>query len=117
MDKEKWLRLRILIGLLVVLVAILLFYTIPALSWEEITIYDEWSSGSDPEVIPYSKYDSETGRTSDGYIYDYRSQPYQPSPAERELERQELRREDWWRNDYKDWLEDQGVDRGLMMGW
>ena len=116
MEKKDKFEL-ILIGLLVVLAGILLFYTVPALSWEEITIHDEWSYGSDPEVIPYSKYDSQTGRTSDGYIYNYRPSYNQVPPAGRELERQALRREDWWRNDYKNWLEEKGVDRGLMMGW
>ena len=116
MSKDTKLRL-ILTGLVLALGAILLFYTVPALSWEEITVYDEWSYGSDPEVIPFSKWDSQTGKESYGYIYDYRPQHNQIQPAERELERQELRREDWWRNDYKDWLEEKGVDRGLMMGW
>ena len=115
MDKETKLRL-VLAGLVLILAGILLFYTVPALSWEEITVYDDWSSGSDPEVIPYSKWDSQTG-SSYGYIYNYQPQSNQIQPVERELERQELRRENWWRKDYKNWLENQGVDRGMMMGW
>lgn len=110
-------KLRVLIGLLVILVGILLFYTIPALSWEEITVWDhhDWSSSSEISVIPYSKWDSQTG-SSDGYIYIYRRSMGLKGTIPL-LREQEIERSEWWRKDYKEWLQDQGVDKGLMMGW
>jgi len=117
MEKKDKLEL-ILVGLFVILIMILLFYTIPAMSWEEITVWDnDWSSSSEVRVIPYSRWDSQRG-SSYGYVYSY-GQPYYNwiPPAERELERQEIRREDWWGGEYKEWLGEQGVSKGEMIGW
>ena len=117
MNKETWIRLRILIGLLVILAGILLFYTYPAMSWEEITIWDhhDWSSSSEISIIPYSKWDSQEG-SSEGYIYIYR-RSMGLKGTNHLLREQELERSEWWREDYKEWLENQGVDKGMMIGW
>jgi len=94
------------------------FFVARTMGWEEITVWDhhDWSSSSEVSVIPYSKWDSQEG-SSYGYVYDYRPQKNWIPPASRELERQEIERSEWWRKDYKNWLESQGVDRGMMIGW
>ncbi|MBA7658396.1 hypothetical protein ES703_66347 [subsurface metagenome] len=75
-----------------------------------------WSSSSEISVIPYSKWDSQKG-SSYGYMYDYQPHYNWIPPVSRELERQEIERREWWRDEYKEWLHEQGVDRGMMIGW
>ncbi len=36
---------------------------------------------------------------------------------DRQLIRQEEGRDDWWDDEYRNWLRDQDVDEGLMLGW
>jgi len=116
MDKGTKARIKILIGLVLILIGILVFYTYPALSWEEMTVWDNsWSSSSEADVTSYSGWDSRSG-TYQGYIQVYRSGRYLWAPPN-ELERQEIRRESWWGDEYKEWLGEQGVSTGEMIGW
>lgn len=110
-------RLMFVLWIIVFVLSTIVIIASSAMSWEEITVWDhhDWSSSSEISCIPYSKWDSQTGN-SYGYMYDYRSYNWIP-PTERKLERQEIRRENWWRKDYKEWLEDQGVEKGMMIGW
>lgn len=40
-----------------------------------------------------------------------------PDEDERRMERNEEKRERWYREDYKDYLRDQGVEEGMLQGW
>jgi len=117
MERSRGQLIAVLVSL-VLFWALIVFFGRWVYGWEELTVWDnDWSSSSEVRVTPYSKWDSQTGN-SYGYVYDYR--PYSNRilpPAERELERQEFKREDWWGDEYKEWLDEQGVSKGEVMGW
>jgi hypothetical protein len=78
-----------------------------------------WESRDDyyRENVHSEYYDLYYSHHYDNYRAGYEDWNWGDDYWDRETVRMQDEMDEWWDEDYKDYLEEQGVDRGLMMGW
>lgn len=102
--------------IVVVVVALLIALVRACRAWDEFDIWIYDTGPNQKHVI-----------VDDGWGYDgwncYDPYTYSPWPyyqqrrSEWELMQQEMDRQEWWQNDYKNMLRRRGVNEDLLMGW